>query len=654
MATQGSPNLVVREVLLDINRPFADIDHLFYNTEGYVGIRFITLAATHDNGAPSHDLVYTFRTTADAMAALLNHPSVNIGGATYFPQPYYGDFGESQTNLGVVASDQPVLDLDISPPLKRRKKEAPVETKLTCKICYNELEGPYSTPCRRCKNAICYECLSSQFRTAVKDIDRMPATCCGAVMHHDVAKGVLPAAELENYKQKYDERINAQDPLYCPVPTCSTFIPPRMFKHNDSKIACHVCGTVVCTKCKQHAQDAHECAKEDQRKFILETFHYKLCPRCGTGVMRMHGCPHIRCQCGAHWCWDCQRPMNACYQKPCQAAREEGNYSDGDDGDPESDDENTANLPEIVNAPVMTEPQTSEITDVEQAAADTLIALRDGPVVHVAPADSQVVDSVDNVISTETASSNVTVAAEDESIDSVHRIQMGALGRTEADTTIIEAEAPVAGQNEHPRMHSLAPDDSTVPSVQPPPNAPGPIANNPATNAPVTEETVERVENLDDPNEFEWETRGDFGDEPTDETWDVWGCRHHFYNLNKDRVPQFWLVGVHPTTDAILEIECMGCFKKTKAWDDDAELEAFKVDHGQKDLGAVKTASKQRLADWKAKHPEPVDTDIERKKLASRMAVECRHGCGVIYCPSCKKASRRRIRKERVTGDVDD
>lgn len=700
MAAQGSPNLLVRDFVLDPSRPFADIDQIFHNTEGYVGLRLIRLAAPQDNLTARHGLVYTFRTTADAMTAMTTHPTVVIRDATnpFHLEPYYGDFGESQTNLPLTADQSISIGLDISPPRKRLKKEPPPEKKLACKICFNELEGPYSTPCRRCKTPICYDCLTMQFKTAMKEIDRMPVSCCGCVMHHEVVKGILPVSELEEYKQKYDERMNAVDPLYCPVPTCSTFIPPRLFKPNETTIACHVCETVICTKCKQHAEDNHECAKEDPRKFILETFHYKICPRCGTGVMRMHGCPHIRCQCGAHWCWDCQRPMNACYQKPCRAARDEGNYSDGDDGDPDSDDENSPNLP-IEAAPVPTPMTVVTCTEAEQAAADSLVALRDGPVVHVVPADRLVVESGNNISPTEAITPIVT--AEAVTIESGGTGQMPAIVHMDTSETALGAdalgdattqpgtEAPQAAealtssdavQNTVP-THSVADTaDQTATdvttqqaTVDPVPTntagtatAPEPAAAAPSNDEPIAEPVTEpaapHIENLDDPDDFDWEGRDiDFGDEPQDETWDVWGCRHHFYDLSKDRIPQFWLVGVQPAIDTVLEIECMGCFKTTKAWDDDAELEAFRVKfYNEAAWKLDQEALKQQLAAWKAGIAE-IGVNAESassgnngsKKLVSKLAVECRHGCGVVYCASCKKASRRRIRKERKAVDAD-
>ncbi|EXJ64295.1 hypothetical protein A1O7_00631 [Cladophialophora yegresii CBS 114405] len=672
MAGQGTPHLVVRQVVLDLNRPPAEVDQVFYNSEGYVGLRLIQPATGQDNGSgpARRDLVYTFGTAADAMTALLNHPTITIGETQYRPEHYDGDFAESRAESDR-AQQTSSLDADISPPRKRLKKEQPpTDKKIACRICFSHLDGLYSTPCRRCKGPECYECVAARFRTAVKDINRMPVTCCGLVMYHEVARGILTPTELEEYKQKYDERMNTVDPLYCPVPTCSTFLPPRMFNQNDNRVSCHVCDTVVCTKCKLYAGNGHTCDTEDPRKFILETFHYKLCPRCGTGVMKMYGCPHVRCQCGAHWCWDCQRPMNACYQKPCRAARNEGNYSDGEVEVIESDEENPATAPAPAPAPVTAAPVAT------------------GPAVNIQPTHSEVEREVANALNTlrngQGPRSSGTAGRISRDISpgpstapSIHAPGMNELRRTltRGDTNILPTDSGALITSHPEPLAVLRPEPSNdqrndgavqeaaatpqldIPAPSQPATTGGSAGDVPDTNGPtaaVTEQ-IQRVENLDDPDEFDWEGRDlDFGNEPADESTDTWGCRHHFYPFGKDQIPQLWLVGVRPATDPTLEIECMGCFKKTKVWDDDAVLEAFRLKYcsstGKVQLGTE--ALEQEFEKWKAQATDEDGDNAQKLRegsiLKSLRAVECRHGCGVVYCQTCKKAARRRIQKERL------
>ncbi len=105
----------------------------------------------------------------------------------------------------------------------------------------------------------------------------------------------------------------------------------------------------------------------------------------------------------------------------------------------------------------------------------------------------------------------------------------------------------------------------------------------------------------------------------------------------------------------------MGCFKKIKAWDDEAELHIFGImrENSKNEAEFDVDALRQDWVKWKA---ETAGVDLNKDENATplqsriaatlKFAVECRHGCGVVYCTACKKASRKRMRKERVAGDV--
>lgn len=518
MAGQGSADLVAQDVVPAPNHDMADLGHVFRHTEGFTGWSVQKYLVDAEDDRVRYDFIYSFRTASDAMAALHDRPTLVFDGIEY--RLSNAELLGSSTDLALIVPSGAGESSDISPPRKRVKREQPAEKKITCKICFSDLGESYSTPCRRCKGPTCYDCLAIHFRTAIKDFDRMPVKCCGSVMHHDVAKGVLQAAELEDYKLKYDERMNCVDPLYCPIPTCSTFIPPRMFKQNSTKVSCHVCNTTVCTECKQQAEEDHSCAQGDPVKLIVDKFHYKRCPRCKTGVMRMHGCPHIRCQCGAHWCWDCERPMNACYQKPCRAARDEGNYSDGGEEEVDSDDENTTTVMTLVdapaNAPVVTVPDTTIAhSELEHDVADTLVALRDAPVVHLeASAIATTVDNSDIAVSAAPTDPG-TISAE-----------ISAQVLNEAAEVVV---APVHGASliisdmDAPDTETITPEpatEATTAAANPVVETTVPLEQQVANSVPPVEQIEDHAENLDDPDEFDWEGRElDFGDEPNDETW---------------------------------------------------------------------------------------------------------------------------------------
>jgi IBR domain, a half RING-finger domain len=261
-------------------------------------------------------------------------------------------------------------------PLKKLKTDKDVKIPtLKCGFCYSDLQGPYLRPCRNCEKPLCVDCVRSHWEAALGDHERMPARCCSRILYHDVAKGILPPADLARYKVRWDES-NTPNPFYCPVPSCSTFIPPRMLKTTNGNVTCHVCTATACIKCRQVASPNHLCGEVKETVEILKRFHYKLCPKCGTGIMRMWGCNHVRCRCGAHWCWDCERPLNACIRSPCMASRGEGDISQSDTDPDEvldSDDERTLSIlsAESESGPGVpiepTQPQVQQESSVELA-----------------------------------------------------------------------------------------------------------------------------------------------------------------------------------------------------------------------------------------------------------------------------------------------
>jgi hypothetical protein len=160
------------------------------------------------------------------------------------------------------------------------------DEKLACFICANMIKKDrFCRPCRKCKEPWCCECVRQLFTGAIKDSERMPARCCQNVIHHSVARDILEEKTLATYKLRYEEFCTPK-PFYCPVPTCSTFIPPRNLKSTDhhKRLPCPRCGTRLCTKCRQKAQPGHQCSTaQDVILAKIRALKYKSCPKCGTG-----------------------------------------------------------------------------------------------------------------------------------------------------------------------------------------------------------------------------------------------------------------------------------------------------------------------------------------------------------------------------------
>lgn len=169
----------------------------------------------------------------------------------------------------------------------------------------------------------------------------MPPKCC-SIIPVSAITNLLDSSQIELYKIKYEEWATP-DRIYCPVPTCSTFIPQRLYikirpgqpvprydtantlpvpfiqstspkKDIKPHVACPTCGVSVCTQCRSlsHVDACPESDLDPGLEEQLRKWKIKRCPKCRAGVRKMYGCSHVQCRCGAHFCWECLLPINQC------------------------------------------------------------------------------------------------------------------------------------------------------------------------------------------------------------------------------------------------------------------------------------------------------------------------------------------------------
>lgn len=280
------------------------------------------------------------------------------------------------------------LEIPVDDPTK---EVDPAAEKKSCGLCMDEFEGaetiaaqfPYQ--CNGCsQKPFCLKCIKDWFLDACRNESKMPPKCCVAIPLAAIAEH-LSAVEvpflsiwlylmlthdlqIELYKVKYEE-WNTSDRIYCPIPSCSTFIPPRLYIQppvtsapllpNNNKTAillneesanentpsgttmrpsvgCPICHTLVCTAChtSSHIGACPLSDLEPGMEQILSKFKIKRCPKCRAGIRKMFGCSHVNCLCGAHFCWGCLDPIDICGGSCGQDDEDE----DGEEGEVEEDD----------------------------------------------------------------------------------------------------------------------------------------------------------------------------------------------------------------------------------------------------------------------------------------------------------------------------
>jgi len=235
-----------------------------------------------------------------------------------------------------------------------------------CLICCTNLpkngDKDIIRPCRSSNHIYCADCVKDMFINACKDSSRMPPRCC-TPFNLQYAKPYLTKEEAALFRVKYEEWCTP-DPIYCPMPTCSAFIPDRLLPEHvrtnkkrrlDSGVGaptlesfgCPTCKADICTGCRQQSHpdsicNINEFGLDADTAELLKKWGYKKCPKCGHGVKRMFGCNHMECRCGSHFCWVCLENINDC---------DGGCYEDEDEEEEEGEDEDRSESDEDLQDP---------------------------------------------------------------------------------------------------------------------------------------------------------------------------------------------------------------------------------------------------------------------------------------------------------------
>jgi hypothetical protein len=254
-------------------------------------------------------------------------------------------------------TDRTIADTTTPPP--EVPAAEPKEKCVTCVCPLPDEKDPKHAkeaikPCRECESTYCGSCIRIMFMAACQDTTRMPPRCCMQLQIHH-AKPFLTKEEITTFKAKYEEWMTP-NPFYCPIPTCSAFIPDRLHpgqkikgKRVDSGVgtpsskpfACPTCSTDICPDCRQATHPDSLCNISDfgidvETTDLLKSWGYKKCPKCGHGLKRMYGCNHMECLCGAHFCYSCLGNPDNC-SGGC--VEDEDDYYSDDEPDQETDEE---------------------------------------------------------------------------------------------------------------------------------------------------------------------------------------------------------------------------------------------------------------------------------------------------------------------------
>ncbi|TGO61907.1 hypothetical protein BOTNAR_0122g00050 [Botryotinia narcissicola] len=185
-------------------------------------------------------------------------------------------------------------------------------SKSTCVTCRDEIN--YCDAARvpgSCRHEYYRPCLEQLFHLSMKDESLFPPRCCNEPITVASVRLFLTSYLVRAFEEK---RIEFETPnrTYCCLKSCSAFIhPSRIVK----KVAtCDGCGTRTHTLCKLEAHTG-DCSNDTALQEVLNFARdrgWQRCYKCWSMVELEDGCNHMKCRCGATFCYNCGRRWKTC------------------------------------------------------------------------------------------------------------------------------------------------------------------------------------------------------------------------------------------------------------------------------------------------------------------------------------------------------
>lgn len=185
----------------------------------------------------------------------------------------------------------------------------PQRGQIVCTVCHDppDGDGVVELPCDHPYHGAC---LANAFRNSLYS-GKVFICCNRTPVPVDLAAPFLPDSFVTTYRAKMVER-STPNPIYCPQPNCSAFIPPANYK-GDMAI-CLKCGFVSCRFCK-NPEHKGTCPPDKNGAKLLNLAndsHWTQCKRCNAIVERDEGCLHMTCTCGHEFCYNCGTDWGKC------------------------------------------------------------------------------------------------------------------------------------------------------------------------------------------------------------------------------------------------------------------------------------------------------------------------------------------------------
>eukprot|EP00928_Gymnodinium_smaydae_P029348 TRINITY_DN22127_c0_g1_i9.p1 TRINITY_DN22127_c0_g1~~TRINITY_DN22127_c0_g1_i9.p1 ORF type:complete len:464 (-),score=34.15 TRINITY_DN22127_c0_g1_i9:212-1603(-) len=178
-----------------------------------------------------------------------------------------------------------------------------------------------------CGHIMCHVCIAQLIKNASSDMSLWPVRCCRQPIDSapiespsSLISKILRPCEYATVAARVEEML-AIEKMYCTNPRCSHFINLDKVASGTSKSACPKCKVELCFACRSEWHPGLTCEQKRASRVgadqsgvlhLAERSGWRQCSRCRMMVQLAHGCNHMTCRCGNHFCYMCgQRWLNA-------------------------------------------------------------------------------------------------------------------------------------------------------------------------------------------------------------------------------------------------------------------------------------------------------------------------------------------------------
>ena len=209
--------------------------------------------------------------------------------------------------------------------LQRSQDEDASRQNKKCEICLEDFSLLDCTNYFLNCNCILHnKCFDEMVKSAVEN-NTLPIKCpnCKIPIHPNFIEDSIRNANPQ-LLPKYDKfsmnnfiQNNSDEYSSCPTPGCEYMF---FFNPGEHNFLCPLCTKHYCLNCKdewhvnmtcQEYKDSRDVNKLDDKFFkFVKGAKFKMCPRCKYWVEKNQGCNHMKCRCGADFCYLCGNFMD--------------------------------------------------------------------------------------------------------------------------------------------------------------------------------------------------------------------------------------------------------------------------------------------------------------------------------------------------------